>query len=125
MRWFRDHIRQSAWVALIALAINIALSFGHVHALNGDGRGTHSGVLVTAIVSSEAGQTQGHPEDGNADYLCPICVAAAAMASTLASTPPAVTVEFAFATINRTVEPVPARFEQQRAAFQSRGPPIS
>jgi hypothetical protein len=41
MRWFRDKIRQGTWLALIALAINLGLSFGHVHAIDGkiSGRG--------------------------------------------------------------------------------------
>lgn len=125
MRWFRDHIRQGAWTALIALAINVALSFGHVHALDGEGRGAHSGVLLTAVGSSEAGQNQGHPEDGQADYLCPICVAAAAMATALASTPPAVSVALIAATIDRPLDRALAVVTPQRAAFQSRGPPIS
>lgn len=125
MRWFRDHIRQGAWTALIALAINVALSFGHIHALDGEARGAHSGLLLTAVASSDAGQNQGHPEDGQADYLCPICVAAAAIASALASTPPAVSVELTAATIDRPRDRVLAIAPPQRAAFQSRGPPIS
>jgi DUF2946 family protein len=125
MRWFRDHIRQGAWAALIALAINVALSFGHVHAPGGEGRGAHSGLLVTAVASSEPGQNQGHPEDGQSDYLCPICVAAAAVASALASTPPAVSIELTAATIKRPLDRVLALATPQRAAFQSRGPPVS
>jgi hypothetical protein len=48
MRWFRDNIRQGSWAALIALAINLALSFGHVHAIDGKGQGRHFDVLGTA-----------------------------------------------------------------------------
>jgi hypothetical protein len=52
-------------------------------------------------------------------------MAAAAMANSLASAPPALSLEFANVTIDRTIEPVLVLVEPPRAAFQSRGPPIS
>ena len=125
MRWFRDNIRQGSWAALIALAINLALSFGHVHAIDGKSVGHRSGVMVTAVASLGADQKPGHHDDGAVDYLCPICLATAAVASALAPTPPAVPVYFSVAFIDRTIESALVVFEPQRAAFQSRGPPIS
>jgi hypothetical protein len=123
MRWFRDNIRHGSWLALIALAINLGLSFGHVHAING--RLSRPGSLVASIASPDRSQTPGHSDDGKADYLCPICMAATAMASALTSAPPVVQVEFADASIDRTIDPVFAVVEPPPAAFQSRGPPIS
>lgn len=124
MRWFRDAIRQGSWLALIALAINLGLSFGHGHAI--DGKVAGRSIAVAAFVGSpDDGQKQGHPNDDHADYLCPICMVAAAMATALASTPPALPPEFANVTIDRAIEPVMALVEPPPAAFQSRGPPIS
>jgi len=125
MRWFRDNIRQGSWLALIALAINLALSFGHVHAIDGKSLGYRSGVLLAAIPSADTDQKPPHRDDGGVDYLCPICMASAAMASALAPTPPVVAIDFAFSILDRAIEPVVAFVEPQRAAFQSRGPPIS
>jgi hypothetical protein len=110
-------------MALLALAINLGLSFGHVHATNG--KLTRPGSLVTSIASPDGHQTPGHPDDSKADYLCPICMAATAMASALASTPPVLRAEFADRSIDRTIEPVFGSVEPPPAAFQSRGPPIS
>src|SRR5215470_13791501 len=31
MRWFRAHMRVGAWCALVAMALQLALTFGHVH----------------------------------------------------------------------------------------------
>ena len=31
MRWFRSHARLGSWLALSALALQLALSFGHIH----------------------------------------------------------------------------------------------
>jgi hypothetical protein len=125
MRWFRDKIRQGSWLALIALAINLGVSFGHVHAIDGKISGRGIAAMAASIGSTDDGERQGHPGDGHADYLCPICMAATAMANALVSTPPALPLEFANGTIDRTIQPVFALVEPQRAAFQSRGPPIS
>jgi hypothetical protein len=124
MRWFRETLKQGSWLALIALAINLGLSFGHIHAIDSgvSGRGI---ATATSIASPDHGHKQGHPDHGHADYLCTICMAASAMASALASAPPALPSKFANVTIDRTIEPVFALVEPPSAAFQSRGPPIS
>jgi hypothetical protein len=125
MRWFRDTIRQSTWLALIALAINLALSFGHVHAIDGKVSGRGFAGIAASIASPDDGQSKGHPSDGYADYLCPICMAATAMANALASAPPALPLEPVDVTADRKIEDVVATVEPSRAAFQPRGPPIS
>jgi hypothetical protein len=124
MRWFRDNIRQGSWAALIALAINLALSFGHVHAIDDKGLGHGSGALVAAFASPDDDHRHGQGGDNHADDLCPICVASTAIASALAPTPPVVRVEFVIGTIAHAIEATCATVEPQRAAFQSRGPPI-
>jgi hypothetical protein len=124
MRWFRDNIGQGSWLALLALVINLGLSFGHVHAI--DGKCTDSGLIsLVAAVASDDGQAQGQPNDGQTDYLCPICTAAAAMASPLASPPPVLPVESAIVIVDRPIESILAIAEPPAAAFQSRAPPIS
>jgi hypothetical protein len=125
MRWFRDTLRQGSWLALIALAINLGLSFGHIHAIDGKVSGRGIAAIASSVSSPDDSQRQRQPGDSHADYLCPICMAATAMASALTSTPPALPLEPADGTINRTIERVFALVEPQRAAFQSRGPPIS
>jgi hypothetical protein len=52
-------------------------------------------------------------------------MAATAMANGLASTPPALPLEFSNVSIDRTIERILVLVEPPRAAFQSRGPPIS
>jgi DUF2946 family protein len=124
MRWFRNTIRQGTWLALIALVINLGLSFGHFHAI--DGKASGRGIATAAsIASPDDGAKQGTPDDSHADYLCPICMAATAIAKVLASTPPALPLEFATTSIDRTIESVFLLVELPRAAFQPRGPPIS
>jgi Protein of unknown function (DUF2946) len=125
MRWFRNTLRQGSWLALIALAINLGLSFGHIHAIDSKVSGRGIATVAASIALSDHDHKQGDPNHDHADYLCPICMAATAMASALASAPPALPLEFANVTIDRTIEPVFALVEPPPAAFQSRGPPIS
>jgi hypothetical protein len=124
MRWFRKHIGHGAWLALVALAINFSMAFGHVHAFGGMGS-KRGAVLVAAIASPDGGQNQNHPADKHADYLCPICVTAIAIGNALVSTPPALRVEFAESSLDRAVQSDVPVLQPPRAAFQSRGPPIS
>lgn len=125
MRWFRNTIKQGTWLALIALAINLGLSFGHIHAIDGNVSGRGIAAMASSVSAPDDGQKQGHPNDSRADYLCPICMAAAAMAAALAPAPPALPVEFAEAAIDPATEHTVAIPHAPRAAFQSRGPPIS
>ena len=124
MRWFRDHIRRGSWFALIALAINLGLSFGHIHAIDGKGFG-HRFASIAAIASPDDGQTPGHHEGDQADLLCPICMAASAVGHALASAQPALPLALAELAIDPTIEQDFAVPQPPRAAFQSRGPPVS
>ena len=122
MRWFRSQIRQGSLLALVALAINLALSFGHVHAIAG--RHTDQLALSAVAPSGNGGPSQGD-ERGHPDDFCPICMAAAAMNNAVASTPPAVPVQFASTSIQHGFALQVAFVEPQRRAFRSRGPPLS
>ena len=123
MRWFRDHVGHGAWLALVALAINFALSFGHVHVAGH--HSSESSLLVAALGLSDHGKAKGHSDDGQSDSLCPICMATSAIANALASAPPAIPLQVTQTVIDRPVEAIRLVLALQRAPFQSRGPPIS
>ena len=124
MRWFRKHIGHGSWLALVALAINFSLAFGHVHALDG-ASSEHRLLRLVAAAALDGGQSPNHPAAPHSDYLCPICMAATAIGHALASSPPALPVEFAQVEIDRAVDVDVAIPKPPRAGFQSRGPPIS
>jgi hypothetical protein len=120
MRLFRDNIGLVSCLALMALGINLALSFGHMHAI---GR-YEPKALVAAVVPSDETQT-GHHNDGTSDDLCPICMAAVALANSSTVAPPALPRPVAYVFVDRAAEAAVAFVEQARAAFQSRAPPVS
>ena len=115
MRLFRDHIGLGSWLALMALALNLALSFAHNHASGGDQRNG----LAVAVAPSDAPKT-GHHHDP-----CPICVATAAMGQAFASAAPALPHPLVHRLVDRAAEPVIICIGQMKAAFQSRAPPMS
>ena len=121
MNWFRAKIRQATAFALLALAINLALSFGHIHLEGFRGGETNAGVLLSAIAHDKSGQPDkqhGHPDD-----LCPICMARAALGTGLAATSPVLPLDFAYVTVEPTFDAELAIPQRPRANFQSRGPP--
>ncbi|QPF90123.1 DUF2946 family protein [Bradyrhizobium commune] len=123
MRWFRKHIGQGSWLALVALAINFTFAFGHVHLVDGRESG-HP--LLLALGAGDSHQSQNHPANHPDDDLCPICMAVAAMGNALASAPPATPpIELAEARIDRAVDQLLSAPRSPRASFQSRAPPIS
>lgn len=125
MRWFRDNSGRGSWLALIALVINLSLSFGHIHSF--DGRAVSAGPLaklVSAATHDERGQPA-HPADDRADALCPICMASSSIATALLSIPPTLAVDFAVSATGPPATRSVFRIERPRVAFQSRGPPLT
>jgi hypothetical protein len=122
MRWFRDNVRHGAWLALVAIAINLALSFGHVHVA---GQVSDRGLIAAALGVSDHGKAPGHSDDPQADYLCPICIASSAIANALASALPVLPLQLDATVVDRPIVPVRIAVTLPRAAFQSRGPPVS
>ena len=139
MRWIRGHIRQGSWLALFALVINLGLSFGHIHAIDGKRAERDFAPRVAALVAPDDGQAQrlvqsqgpsqgpnqGHRDDGLADFLCPICMAASAMGQAFAAAPPELVLALTETTIAPTTVSDLEAPEPPRAAFDPRGPPIS
>lgn len=125
MRWVREHIRRGSWLALVALVINLGLSFGHVHGIDASRLGQLSASPMTSVASPDDSGTQGHHDKDQADLLCPICMAAGAMGHALAAPPPTLPLALLESPIDLAIEPVLAVPQSPRAAFQSRGPPIS
>ncbi len=119
MRWIRLNQRIGAWAALFALAVQITLSFGHVHAPK-IALPSHAAQWQTAGGGTPANPK--HPAD--ADDFCAICatiamVASAALPET-APLPPPVATPYAWAqNFIATLS-----WRQTHSPFQARGPPF-
>jgi hypothetical protein len=120
MRWIRAKLRAGAGVALFALTVQIALSFGHIHL----GNVQHaSAIASTGTLPSGSTPTQ-HPL-GDADDYCAICATIHLSATSFLTQPPQLPVPF----LSRPVEHFDCvaviSFSPRRAPFQSRAPPLA
>jgi hypothetical protein len=73
MRWIRSNVRLGAWCALFALALQLALSFGHVHVEGGTAAAAQS-ALAASVPDSDAANPPSNPEPNRqASDFCAIC----------------------------------------------------
>jgi len=121
MRWFRDNCRHGSWLALVAIAINFTLCFGHVHALGSHGSDS---AVAAGRGATDHGKAPGHSDGPQGDDFCPICIALSAIANAVAASPPAVPLSLTATVVDRTIPPVSLAVALPRAPFQSRGPPV-
>jgi hypothetical protein len=140
MKWFRSNIKHGSRLALLALAIQFALSFGHFHGgaaqatpamqsvpaqwdiARTDGFATQDKANLTAQPQQP---TSDHDSDRQSNDACAICAVIAMANAVLFATPPPPllpqAVEFRYVTTDAGfVHPHSAR-----VAFQPRAPPIS
>ena len=117
MKWVRANIRTGARLALFAFAIQFALSFGHFHAIAA--QTAPSIQSVQQQLPAPAPDTGQHPDD-----LCPICIVSALAATALAAAPPALPLLQAVELPRQTMDTAVFHVHAQRAAFQSRAPPL-
>jgi hypothetical protein len=117
MKWLRSNIRHGSRLALLALAVQFVLWFGHAH-----------GFIAQASPSVHSAQHQpapGHDSDQHQDDFCAICAAVALTSSGVAAAPPSLPVPQAFELVRLPIGTMIVRPHSMRAAFQSRAPPLS
>ena len=129
MVWFRSKIRSAARLALFALAIQMAVSFGHMHrddlglAPLNDPASTHLAASTPHHPAGSSGHNQS-PAPADDDY-CPICATMQLVATGIPSLPPLLIVP---APIRREWPiQMPARSVSLKVAlsFQARAPPAA
>ena len=127
MGWVHCHKRRGAFLALAALALQLALSFGHVHL---DGircisdraiAGTHSVTFAQASPQSPAQNPAGDADDG----YCAICASIFLVSNSFAPAPPQLPVPASFTRIEHSFAAAQGIIEPRRVAFRSRAPPAA
>ena len=121
-RWLRYDRRIGSWLALVALAIQLAVSFGHFHSdatQRTDAAGATQSPQAHAAKSLPARQ----PSDDGDDY-CPICASIYLAANSFVPEAPHLPVPL----VSQDVEPFDSIADilvlPRRAPFQSRAPPL-
>jgi hypothetical protein len=134
MGWVRFHRRCGAWPGLAALALQIVLSFGHVHVGNVHVEGLAKSVAVALTKSNSAQLAQSqhkapvrdsgqNPAD-NDDY-CAICASIFLASTSLAAQPPLLPVPLRFDRVALTFDTGYGFSVSRPAFFRSRAPPLA
>jgi hypothetical protein len=119
MKWFRSNIKRVSHVALFALAIQFALSFGHFHRVDA----ASATQVVRNLSAPQPASDQGSPE--HPGDICAICAVMAMANAGLSATPPVVLLPQAIAFAYLTPDVDVVRVNPACAGFQPRAPPIS
>jgi hypothetical protein len=117
MNWFRSNIRHGSRLALFALAIQFALSFGHFH-----------GIAAQAAPAIQQASQQA-PSNQDSDHQptdpCAICAVMALANAALFATPPVLLLPQAVEFLYLTIDAEFIHLNSIRVAFQPRAPPAS
>ena len=117
MNWFRSNIKHGSRLALLALAIQFGLSFGHFH-----------GIVAQAAPALQQASQQaptGHDSDRQPADPCAICAVMALANAALFATPPLLLLPQAIAFLYLATDAEFVHLDRSRVAFQPRAPPAS
>ena len=137
MTWVRSNIKCVSRIALFALLVQFALSFGHVHAIASVATSAPefglapsqpfvAGSLSAEVAAQSTRQPASNHDSGeHPGDICAICAVMAMANAALFATPPVLplpqTIEFAHLTAAGKF----ARVASSSVSFQPRAPPIS
>lgn len=121
MGWVHRHKQRGAVLALIALALQIAIAFGHVH-LHGVSGSSHAAMVKQIKLAHAPQQIPAQNRGGDDDY-CVVCASIFLASSAFTPAPPQLPppaiskrVEHSFYLAQLPAEPT-------RLSFRSRAPP--
>jgi hypothetical protein len=140
MKWFRSHIKQGSRLALFALAIQFALSFGHFHAVAAPAAAATltqaaasfdnsdlaaASVVEAAAIKSQQQQPASDHKSNDAIDGCAICAVMALAQAALFTTAPVLLLPEAADFLYRVTDAEFVHLNAARVAFQPRAPPLS
>jgi hypothetical protein len=136
VNWFRKHLKHGSRLALFALAIQFALSFGHFHgeiaraapaiqAGLADADLAIAATLATPQAPTEAAQQPSNHDTDQPTSDCAICAVLSLANNFLFATPPLLELPQAIELLHLTTGAEFAHLGSLHPAFQSRAPPIS
>ncbi len=123
MRWFRTERRLGSLLALFALAVQLTLSFGHVH-LDGVAGATTPALVAGGQASTAPSSPAQHPADEADDY-CAICAVIHLAATSFLPQAPQLPVFFVAEAVEHSDRIALFFVAPRRTPFQSRAPPIA
>jgi Protein of unknown function (DUF2946) len=123
MNWFRSNIRHGSRLALLALAIQFVLSFGHFHGIAA--QAAPSITSVAQATSQNQQPSSSHDSDQQPADACAICAVMALANATLFAVPPVLLLPQAVEFLYLTTDAAFVHLDHSHVAFQPRAPPTS
>ena len=124
MRWFRANKTFGSRLALLALAVQFVLAFGHIHRDDIFGP-AHAAAAIAAPVSDGSQSLPGdHPSKHGDDY-CAICATMSLLGNSFVAIAPSLPLPVASHAIEQFDRVAAIFIAPRRAAFQSRAPPAA
>lgn len=124
MRWFRANKTFGSRLALLALAVQFVVAFGHIHRDDIYGPARPAAAIAAAVPDGSQPLPANHPAKHGDDY-CAICAAVSLLGNSFVAAAPSLPLPSASHAIEQ-VDRVAAIFiAPRRAAFQSRAPPAA
>ena len=134
MKWFRKHIKQGSRLALFALAIQFALSFGHFHGVAAEAAPASvsaptaaadiSGDTLGAEATSQQSPASHHGDQQPVDN-CAICAVMALAGTAMVSPPPVLSLPQAYEFLYLAADAEFLHLKFVGVHFQPRAPPAS
>jgi hypothetical protein len=134
MKWFRSNIRHGARLAMFAMLVQFALTFGHSHWFaqaaplaaaslqqTDSSNGVASTDRATVQKQSPADSDREQPGDDN----CAICALVAMAGTVMSATPPLLLLPQAIELLQLTTDAEFVHLKSAGTAFQPRAPPAS
>lgn len=134
MKWFRSNIRHGARLAMFALLVQFALTFGHSHWFARAAPVVQSSLQQTdssknvAVTDRAAFQKQspaGSDREQPGEDNCAICAVVAMAGTVISAAPPLLLLPQAIDLLHRTTDAEFIHLKSAGTAFQPRAPPAS
>ncbi len=135
MKWFRSNIKHGSRLALLALALQFGLSFGHFHAsaqeaLTVQAVAAQSDITAALVATDPVDQAARQPpshndSDQHPAEACANCAVLALASTVLFAEPPILLLPQAIELLHLITDAEFVHLNSARVAFQPRAPPLS
>ena len=140
MKWLRSNIKHGTRLALLALAVQFVMGFGHFHGVVAQaapaveaGRAQSGACTADRIAATEARGKSAQPQQPASDRdpdqqpgdYCAICAVMSLASTVLFATPPALLLPQAAEFLYLTTDAEFTHLKSAGTAFQPRAPPSS
>jgi Protein of unknown function (DUF2946) len=126
MKWFRSQIKHGSRLALLALAVQFVLSFGHFHGIaTAQAAPAIQASIATPDTADQQQPSSNHDSDQHPNDACAICAVIALANAMLSATPPLLLLPQAAEFFYRATNAEFVDLNPARVVFQPRAPPIS